>query len=297
MAYLQATIRVTQDKAEEFSDLLMEYGALSAAIQDAFAGTDKEQAIFGEPDEPTEQIWAESLIICLFAQDEDVAKVVDQVCQQMGGAKVSFQLETIEDQDWVRLTQSQFEPIEISERLRITPTWHEAPNDPNIINLALDPGLAFGTGSHPTTRLCLLWLDQHLKAGQSVLDYGCGSGILAIAAAKIGASKVVGVDIDKQAIIASKDNALKNHIDHATFLLPDKVTDELFDVVLANILANPLRVLGQMLATKTKSGGQIVLSGILQDQAEELMSIYEQWFHMAPPVFLDGWSCLTGIKK
>ena len=168
--------------------------------------------------------------------------------------------------------------------------------DGNAVNLQLDPGLAFGTGSHPTTRLCLKWLDTQLKGGESVLDYGCGSGILAIAALKLGAGSAIGVDIDEQAIRASKDNAAQNNVD-AQFYLPDGLPQGQFDVVVANILANPLRMLGEMLAARTKQGGRIVLSGLLDEQVEELSGIYSQWFDIEPAEIEEGWARLSGVKR
>ena len=204
-------------------------------------------------------------------------------------------METLEEQDWVRLTQSQFDPIKISDRLWITPTWHDAP-DARAINLRLDPGLAFGTGSHPTTHLCLQWLDNNLRGGESVLDYGCGSGILTIAALKLGAGSATGVDIDPQAIKASNDNAVQNEV-QAAFYLPDGLPQGQFDVVVANILANPLRMLGDMLAGRTHTGGRIVLSGILEEQIDEMSAIYAQWFDLAPAIVNNGWACITGTKR
>lgn len=296
MAYLQASIETASVFAEVLSDALMDHGALSTAIQDAFAGTDKEQPIFGEPGEPLEQMWDESIIISLFDEDADVAAIIGAAAAAVNQPVPAFKLETLPDQDWVRLTQAQFDPIQISKRLWITPTWHEAP-DANAINLKLDPGLAFGTGSHPTTRLCLEWLDNHISGGESVLDYGCGSGILAIAAVKLGAASALGIDIDTQAVRASRDNADQNNITTAVFTLPDDAPEGTFDVVVANILANPLRMLGEMLASRTNTGGTIVLSGILAEQADELMGIYQTWFNMHPPVFLEGWTCLSGTKR
>jgi len=195
----------------------------------------------------------------------------------------------------VRLTQSQFEPIPISPRLWIVPTWHTAA-DPDAINIVLDPGLAFGTGSHPTTRLCLRWLDNNLAGGESVLDYGCGSGILAIAAMKLGAAHAVGVDVDAQAVTASRDNAIANHVENVRFHLPDEAARDSYDLVVANILTNPLRLLAPLLADATRQGGQIVLSGILESQAQDVMNIYQQWFELNAPIFEDGWSCLSGRK-
>lgn len=295
MAWQQATIATDSSVAEAFADALMDAGCLSAAIEDALAGTDAEQPIFGEPGEPVEQMWQQSKIIALFEEDCDLALIVAAAATACEIALPRYTVERVEEQDWVRLTQSQFEPIRISDRLWITPTWHEAP-DENAINLELDPGLAFGTGSHPTTRLCLQWLDAHVTPGVSVLDYGCGSGILAIAAKKLGAGDVVGVDIDPQAVRASVDNAEQNRVD-AAFCLPDATPAETFDVVVANILANPLRVLGDMLAGHVKPGGRIVLSGILETQADELSAIYAQWFEMDEPVFDEGWTRLSGRRR
>ena len=207
----------------------------------------------------------------------------------------AYQIAQVEDDDWVRLTQSQFKPIPISSRLWIVPTWH-APDDSEAINIILDPGLAFGTGSHPTTRLCLRWLDKYLPAGATVLDYGCGSGILAIAALKLGAASAMGVDIDTQAVRASRDNALANGV-NAQFFVPDTAPFLLADVVIANILTNPLKVLAPLLTGATRVGGQIVLSGILSEQVEEVVNIYTAWFDLMPPVEEDGWVCLSGVRR
>lgn len=295
MPYQQITIAVNDHLAERLADALMEHGALSAAIEDAYAGTENEQAIFGEPGMPAEQIWQQSKVIALFGEHDEAAAVVKAAAQECGLKDLSYDSETLEDQDWVRLTQSQFDPIQISERLWITPSWHKAPAG-NAVNLQLDPGLAFGTGSHPTTRLCLKWLDTQLKGGESVLDYGCGSGILTIAALKLGAGSAVGVDIDEQAIRASNDNAAQNDV-QAHFYLPDGLPQGQFDVVVANILANPLRMLGEMLAARTKQGGRIVLSGLLAEQSEELGEIYSQWFDIEPAETEEGWARLSGIKR
>ena len=295
MPYQQITIAVNDHLAERLADALMEHGALSAAIEDAYAGTENEQAIFGEPGMPAEQIWQQSKVIALFGEHDEAAAVVKAAAQECGLKDLSYDSETLEDQDWVRLTQSQFDPIQISERLWITPSWHKAPAG-NAVNLQLDPGLAFGTGSHPTTRLCLKWLDTQLKGDESVLDYGCGSGILTIAALKLGAGSAVGVDIDEQAIRASNDNAAQNNV-QAHFYLPDGLPQGQFDVVVANILANPLRMLGEMLAARTKQGGRIVLSGLLAEQSEELGEIYSQWFDIEPAETEEGWARLSGVKR
>ena len=295
MPFLQVNIVVPSSHAELLSDELMEVGALSTAIEDAYAGTDKEQPIFDEPNEPSAEIWEQSLIIAMFDADTDVDAAVAFLPDNMRPVKEAYTVTSVADQDWVKLTQSQFDPIHVSERLWITPTWHEAPTDGSI-NIELDPGLAFGTGSHPTTFLCLRWLDANMPQGAAVLDYGCGSGILAITAAKLGAGKVVGVDIDKQAIRASHDNAAQNQVNIEVYL-PDEQPEGQFDVVVANILANPLRMLGQMLAGRVKTDGQIVLSGILAEQVEEISALYQQWFDMKPATIQDGWACLFGIKR
>ena len=295
MPFLQVNLVVPSQHAELLSDELMEVGALSTAIEDAYAGTDKEQPIFDEPNEPSAEIWEQSLIIAMFDADTDVDAAVALLPENMRPVKEAYTVTSVADQDWVKLTQSQFDPIHVSERLWITPTWHEAPTDGSI-NIELDPGLAFGTGSHPTTFLCLRWLDANMPQGAAVLDYGCGSGILAITAAKLGAGKVVGVDIDKQAIRASHDNAAQNQVSIEVYL-PDAQPEGQFDVVVANILANPLRMLGQMLAGRVKTDGQIVLSGILAEQVEEISALYQQWFDMKPATIQDGWACLFGTKR
>jgi ribosomal protein L11 methyltransferase len=208
---------------------------------------------------------------------------------------VEHVIEAVPEQDWVRLTQSQFEPIRVSERLWIVPSWHVAP-DPTAITLELDPGLAFGTGSHPTTRLCLRWLEQHLRGGESVLDYGCGSGILAIAAKKLGAGRVLGTDLDEQAIAASRDNAQRNACE-AEFFAPGALPAGTYDVLVANILTNPLKALMPLLAGRVRAGGRIALSGILAEQAEEILDLYGQAFDMAPWGSEEGWVCLGGVKR
>lgn len=296
MSWLTLSVTASADYAEALSEALLAHGALSVDMLDADADTPDEQAIFGEPGEPTSSVWQHNLVNALFESDADVAGILQACCTELGLAALpQHKIETLEENDWVRLTQSQFDPIRISERLWIVPTWHE-PTDPTAINIALDPGLAFGTGSHPTTRLCLRWLDANIKDGESVLDYGCGSGILAIAAMKLGAGSAIGVDVDAQAVVSSRDNAAANHV-LADFHLPGAISLAQYDVVVANILTNPLRALAPLLASATQPGGRIVLSGILAEQAEEVMRIYVQWFDLAPAVLEDGWCCLSGVKR
>lgn len=297
MSWLTLIVDTDAQHAEALSDALMEHGALSVDLLDADADTPDEQAIFGEPGEPPPGVWQHNRVSALFDADKDVAKVLGLAAASIGLTGLpEHRIETLADNDWVRLTQSQFDPIPISGRLWIVPTWH-TPSDPAAINIVLDPGLAFGTGSHPTTRLCLRWLDNNLKGGESVLDYGCGSGILAIAAMKLGATTAVGVDVDAQAVTASRDNAQANDVDKVSFYLPNYAPKDSYDIVVANILTNPLRLLAPLLAEATKQGGQIVLSGILESQAQDVMDIYGQWFELNPPIFEDGWSCLSGRKR
>jgi ribosomal protein L11 methyltransferase len=296
VSWLTLSIHADASYAEALSEALLEHGALSVDMLDADADTPDEQAIFGEPGEPTSAVWQHNLVNALFTEEVSVADALQASCASLGISPVPpHKIETLEESDWVRLTQAQFDPIRISQRLWIVPTWH-TPTDPSAINIALDPGLAFGTGSHPTTRLCLRWLDENLRGGETILDYGCGSGILAIAAMKLGAGSAVGVDVDAQAVQASRDNALANQVE-ADFYLPEGVALTQYDVVVANILTNPLRALAPLLACATKSGGRIVLSGVLGEQAEDVMRIYAQWFDMQAAVVEDGWACLSGIKK
>lgn len=297
MAWLTLIVDTDEKYAEALSDALLEHGALSVDLLDADADTPDEQAIFGEPGEPPPGVWLHNRVSALFDADKDVAGILRLAANDVGLSEIpKFRVETLADNDWVRLTQSQFDPIPISERLWIVPTWH-TPADPDAINIVLDPGLAFGTGSHPTTRLCLRWLDSNLRGGESVLDYGCGSGILAIAAIKLGAASAVGVDVDAQAVTASRDNAIANSVENVQFFLPNNAPGGSYDLVVANILTNPLRMLAPLLAGATKPGGQIVLSGILETQAPDVMSIYDQWFELNAPIFEDGWSCLSGRKR
>ena len=280
--------------ADRLSDALMELGALSVSIEDAHAGTQAEQPIFGEPG-MVQETWHDSLLSALFPEAIDLAPIVQQAAHDLGLALPAFHIDTLPEQDWVRLTQAQFDPIRISQRLWIVPSWHTAP-DPDAIILVLDPGLAFGTGSHPTTRLCLQWLDKNMRGGESILDYGCGSGILAIAAKKLGAGETAGVDIDSQAVQSASDNAARN-TSSVRFYLPDALPQAQYAVVIANILSNPLKVLAPMLAARVRPHGQIVLSGILAEQAEEMRALYGEWFTMHPAILDEGWACLSGEKR
>ena len=295
MAYQQITLFVHERIAEQLSDALMEHGALSTAIEDAYAGTDEEQAIFGEPGMPGGQIWQRSKVVALFNEEDNAKAILATASEALSIEPPPFQTELLPEQDWVRLTQSQFDPIRVSERLWIVPSWHEAP-DPEALVLVLDPGMAFGTGSHPTTRLCLEWLERTVTPGTTILDYGCGSGILAIAAAKLGAAGVLGVDIDAQAVTAARDNAKRNGI-AARFEDSAQEIRGQFDIVVANILSNPLKALAPAICAHVRPGGALAISGILSEQADELIAIYTPFLRLEIADTRDGWVCLTGRKS
>ncbi|MGH8763630.1 MAG: 50S ribosomal protein L11 methyltransferase [Nitrosospira sp.] len=304
MSWISLTMETDSAHAEVLSDAMLELGALSTDIHDAAAGTEREQFLFDEAGEPSGEIWSASELTALFDADADIISIVNAAAEAARlSSPPTYRLTDVKDRDWVRITQSQFGPIQISPRLWIVPSWHQIP-DPAAVNLILDPGLAFGTGSHPSTKLCLTWLDENLQGGEYVLDYGCGSGILAIAASKLGASHAVGIDIDPQAVAASRENAIINRCDEtkAEFFTVDLVKqikparDGRADMVVANILANPLIMLAPILMRATRKGGLIALSGILIEQAEEVKQVYRQWFKMRIAGEQEGWALLTGTK-
>ena len=296
MGWLSLKIEAHDNSAELISDTLMELGALSTSIEDAHAETPDEQPIFGEPGDPPPGLWRDNVVSALFDVDVALDKIM-QALQESTGLVLKHTIEHIAEQDWVRATQSQFDPIRIRDDLWIVPTWHSAPN-PQALNIVLDPGLAFGTGSHPTTHLCLAWLADQVATTDIVLDYGCGSGILAIAASKLGAQRVIGVDIDAQAVQASRYNAEQNHVS-AEFFLPAEFNGVRggADIVVANILSSALAVLAPALAAACRPGGRIALSGILREQAEHVSALYADWFDMEAPRTMEDWVLLTGVKK
>ena len=273
----------------------MELGALSVSIEDADAETGVEQPIFGEPGDVTPGLWRHNVVTALFGMEAVPEHTLREAEIATGLHHHKFTIEHVAEQDWVRHTRLQFDPIRINSSLWIVPSWHVAP-DQDAINIVLDPGLAFGTGSHPTTQLCLLWLAENLRRGESVLDYGCGSGILAIAAKLLGAGETIGVDIDPQAIGASISNAAQNNVD-LRFAKPDALSDYRADIIVANILANPLKILAPLLTSMCCKGGRIVLSGILPEQAGEVGAAYSQWFDMQAPTKMENWVLMVGIKR
>jgi ribosomal protein L11 methyltransferase len=280
-----------QSRIEQLADALEALDALSVSVEDADAHTDAEQALFGEPGmPPSKEGWQRSRVVALFqaeAQAQDalgLVKVQDffDGCQVLG-------VQLVPEQDWVRATQSQFLPVEITPKFWIVPTWHEPPAGAGTV-MRLDPGLAFGTGTHPTTRMCLRWIAGHKVLGR-VLDYGCGSGILAIACAKFGARDVDAVDIDPAAVEASTLNAQANAVAIRTGL-PDAVNSQ-YQTVLANILATPLKVLAPLLCGRVAAGGSLVLAGILERQADELKEAYRPYTNLAVADTQDGWVLMT----
>jgi len=295
MAWQNVSFLTDASHAEPLCDALMEAGALSASIEDADAGTPDEQPQFGEPGSVNSPGWMRSRVVALLEPDADAAGLLAQAAAAIGlGGVPDFTIEAVAEQNWVQLTQSQFDPIRVSDRLWIVPSWHESP-DPTAVNLILDPGMAFGTGSHPTTRLCLEWLERNVSDGCSLLDYGCGSGILAIAAARLGAGRVAGVDIDPQAVEAARANAERNGVSALFADSAQPVAGE-YDVVVANILSNPLRVLAPAICAHVRSGGRLALSGILREQAEEIIGIYAQWLPLQVADVREDWVCLAGRK-
>ncbi len=298
----ELSLMCPEDSIEAVSDALDALDALSVSVEDADAQTDAEQALFGEPGmPPPKDGWQRSRVVALFASEalateaRDLLAVQDffEGCQVLGVAKV-------EEQDWVRLTQSQFAPVDITPDFWIVPTWHELPPEAKR-SIRLDPGLAFGTGTHPTTRMCLRWIARHGTADEAagnplgrVLDYGCGSGILAIGAAKFGATEIDAVDIDPAAVESTAQNAAANDVVLRAGL-PDKAQGQ-YQTVLANILATPLRVLAPLLCVHVAAGGHLVLAGILERQRDELKEAYAPWLQLEVADTEDGWILMTARR-
>ena len=290
MSWLQVRLALTPAQAETYEDLMLELGAVSVTFMDA-----EDQPIF-EPDLGTTPLWSQTHLLALFEGDTDAAALEQRV--QLLANGLVYEVERLEDQDWERSWMDNFQPMRFGQRLWIVPSWHEAP-EPEAVNLLLDPGLAFGTGTHPTTSLCLQWLDGEPVQGLQVLDFGCGSGILAIAALLLGAEHAVGTDIDVQALEASRENANRNGIDPARFplYLPADLPGEPADVVVANILAGPLVGLAEQITRLTRIGGRLALSGILAEQAEDVRAAYAGCFDLEPTATLDGWVRISGTRR
>lgn len=292
MPWVQVRLAITPEQAPTYEDALLEVGAVSVTFMDA-----EDQPIF-EPDLGTTPLWTHTHLLALFEDGTDEAALLAHLQLLTGSELPQHQVEIVEDQDWERSWMDNFKPMRFGRRLWIVPSWHEAP-EPEAVNLLLDPGLAFGTGTHPTTALCLEWLDGQELAGDTVLDFGCGSGILAIAALLLGAKRALGTDIDPQALEASRDNATRNGIDPALFpvYLPADLPAGQADVVVANILAGPLVSLAGQLTSLVKPGGRLALSGILAEQAEEVRAAYADAFELEPTAEREGWVRISGRRR
>ncbi|OOE91079.1 50S ribosomal protein L11 methyltransferase [Salinivibrio sp. AR640] len=291
MPWIQLKLNANADNAEALGDLLMEEaGALSVTFLDA-----KDTPVF-EPLPGETRLWGETDIMALYDAQADMDTVLAVLnASPLLADNFAHKIEQLEDKDWERAWMDNFKPIQFGERLWICPTWCEVPDD-TAVNVMLDPGLAFGTGSHPTTALCLEWLDSLDLNGKTVIDFGCGSGILAIAAIKLGAERVIGIDIDPQALLASKDNAERNGVaDKLHLYLPkDQPADLKADVVVANILAGPLRELSGVIKGLIKPNGQLAMSGVLDSQAEDVANHYRDRLDINPIVEREEWCRISG---
>jgi len=293
MPWIQLKLNATAENAEQIGELLMENGALSATFTDAH-----DTPIF-EPAPGETRLWGDTDITGLYEADMDMPAVLALLNKSpLLATNFAHKIEQLEDKDWEREWMENFHPMKFGERLWICPSWKPVP-DESAVNVMLDPGLAFGTGTHPTTALCLAWLDGQDLQDKVVIDFGCGSGILAIAALKLGAKRVIGVDIDPQAITASRDNAQRNNVSEQLelYLPADLPEGVLADVLVANILAGPLRELSANIEALVKDNGLLALSGILEQQADELIEVYGQWFTMDKAQIKDEWARLSGIKS
>jgi len=294
MVWTNIIVQTNADTADEITDYLIELGAISASIQDKNLNKNNEEIIFGEPHNGPQQYWQENSVSALFEErinTDDIKSHLENFLKQ----EIEIHVTKIADQDWVKTSQEQFQPICIRDQFWILPTWHKHQLKDGI-NLILDPGLAFGTGSHPTTHLCIEWLIDHVEKTHHVLDYGCGSGILAIAAKKLGCNSALGVDIDPQALIASKDNAILNN-EAIIFKETSGSIETKADLVVANILSSALSVLAPALAGYCKPNGMIALSGILEAQENQIKTIYQEWFDINNVTRKEGWVCISGVRR
>ncbi|MFA7506031.1 MAG: 50S ribosomal protein L11 methyltransferase [Burkholderiaceae bacterium] len=300
-SWIELEFIVDGERVDAWSDALLAAGALSVQVEDADADGESEQPIFGEPGEPPPAPgWQRSRLLAMFEGDpQDPLAAVALLAQaaDIAGEAVppSSRRRVVAERDWVGETQAQFAPIEIGPRLRISPSWHRVAESDRERTIVLDPGLAFGTGSHPTTRMCLRWLERALPSGVRVIDYGCGSGILAIAAARLGAREVVAIDIDEQALASTADNAAANQVAIEVRSSRDPAPAPA-DIVLANILANPLKLLAPMLEGLLRPGGTILLAGLLERQVDEVAACYARC-HIEVDQVDEGWACLRGTRQ
>lgn len=296
MSWIQIRVHAQQAQVDNIEDALLAVGALSVTLQD-----DADQPIL-EPELGTNPIWDKTEIIGLYDanqnSDELLTSLNNYYLAVTSQQLPSHKLEILEDKDWIRAWMEDYKAMPFGERLWVCPSWQEPPK-PEAVNLLLDPGLAFGTGTHPTTALCLKYLDKEVSGNELVIDYGCGSGILGIAALLLGADKMIGVDIDPQALTATRDNAGRNKVEESRYdvYLPDATPDVQADLMVANILAGPLQALAPDIARLTRSGGKLALSGLLAEQADEVSQCYSEWFDMNPAQQQGDWVVLSGVKR
>ncbi len=293
MPWLQLTLESDLESAVQLSELLEQFGAVSVSMSAV-----SDEKIFGQAIEVDPVLWQQTRVIALLYEDIDLDTLLVCLRNRVGADKIGkHEITILEDRDWVNEFKSGHGVKVFADRLCVCPSWCELPRE-DIAHIILDPGLAFGTGTHETTAACLEWLASNDIEHKSVIDYGCGSGILALAAVKLGAGKVYAVDIDPQALQASEENAKRNNIsDRLIIAHPDEIQLPVVDVVVANVLLNPLQQLANRLADLLPSGGDLVLSGLLSTQAEECLAAYQSWFNMGPPVYKEEWCLLHGIKK
>lgn len=291
MTFAALVLDLSGSEAESLSDALLEAGALSVSCDELRAAG--EPTNLSEPREPGS--WRRVRLTALCDAGSDPARLLRQACQASGLATRQHELRVLPDEDWVARSRGAFVPVRVSSRMWVVPSWHTPP-DPGAVNLLLDPGLAFGTGSHASTRLCLRWLERRITGGETVLDYGCGSGILAIASLKLGAARAVGVDIDPQAVATAEANARRNNV-ACEFFESRALPAVTGDLVVANILANPLKVLAPIVAGRCRMGGHVALSGILAEQAREVEMAYARWLDFEAPQEEEGWVCLSGRRQ
>lgn len=293
MAWLQLMLESSRDDAERLSDVLQRYGAVSVSLS-ALSGDE----VFGQTPGETPRYWDRTRIVALLHEDTDLDTLLVCLRDSVGGERITrHRIDSLKDRDWVSEYQKNNGPRIFGERLCISPSWCTPPQGAST-TLILDPGLAFGTGSHETTALCLEWLADTSINGKTVIDYGCGSGILALSAVLLGAAHVYAVDIDPQALEAIRRNASMNDIDERLSVAdPDVMTLPQVDILLANILLNPLQDLAARFAGLVKTGGRLVLSGMLAHQVDECLAAYAAWFNMQAPVFSREWALLQGVRK
>lgn len=296
MSWIQIRIHAKPPQVQTLEDTLQACGSLSVTLED---GAD--QPIL-EPELGSTPLWDSTQVIGLFPATEHPDELRQRLKQTYQAKRKEplpeTKIEILEDKDWIRAWMDEYHPMKFGERLWVCPSWREPP-EPDAVNLLLDPGLAFGTGTHPTTSLCLKFLDRTVKGDELVVDFGCGSGILGIAALLLGAKRMIGTDIDPQALIATDDNAGRNSVsnDRYAVYLPENTPDAKADITVANILAGPLESLAPVIADLTATGGRLALSGLLREQAEQVSATYQAWFEMNPPEFEEDWAMLTGIRR